>query len=52
MLYSELKRIFLLPALPQDSAAQIQVLVSETLLAAFSLFAVLHIGCLFLYKFE
>jgi len=52
MLYSELKRIFLLPALPQDSAAQIQVLVSERPLAPFSLFAVLHIGCLFLYKFE
>jgi len=32
MLYSELKIIFLLPALPHDSAAQIQVLVSERLL--------------------
>jgi len=52
MLYSELKRIFLLPALPQDSAAQMQVLVSETPLAALSLFAVLDIGCLFLYMFE
>jgi len=37
---------------PQGSAAQMQVFVSEMPLAAFSLFAVLHIGCLFLYKFE
>jgi hypothetical protein len=51
MLYSELKRIFLLPALPQDSVVQIQALVSERPFAAFSLFAVLRIGCLFLYKF-
>jgi hypothetical protein len=51
MLYSELKRIFLLLELPQDSAVQIKVFVSERPLAAFSLFTVLHVGCLFLFKF-